>query len=380
MYDPGKLVHDFEHHNVALEAHWNDAYGTIKPYKDEFLRTLINTGEEILNHPAQIDHMRRKLRNQMTEVFTNQKAAGEATKTLFNNMNKDLAKGQRSLMRAELAYAQETLLQAAKNVPNASKLSHLDIKRKIAAEEAAELAEKVAKRQARLTAIEEATEKTMKALKEFNAKEFFKNPGRFLNKQALASGGKGVIKGAMWDGLRAGFHTLGDKVAESYWTTFLEKNVQVNGVIRILKNYNKIWLSMRSDHSKNEKMHASYKMLYEESKMIQQRYQSKMSGDTGLHVLVNKSIEGEGAKAKVIIKTRGMLYGVKGELKGDAGSADLEPDKKLPYYNTFSDAIVQEQIDDIDKVNTWNLDLPAGKSISKLTKSSGNLKLTIEVQ
>jgi hypothetical protein len=220
----------------------------------------------------------------------------------------------------------------------------------------------------------------MKALKNFSAKEFFKNPGRFFNKQTLSTGGRGVLKGAMWDGLRAGFHTLGDKVAESYWTTFLEKNVQVNGVINILKNYNKIWLSMRSDHSKNQKLHASYKMLYEESKMILQRYQSKMSGDTGLHVLKNEVIEKDGGKAKISIKTRGALYGLKAELSGDAGSAELKPEKKLPYYNTFTDAIVQEQLDDINKVMTWDFTLPAGKPLSKLTKSSGDLKLTIDVQ
>ncbi|MCH8208696.1 MAG: hypothetical protein IIA62_06575, partial [Nitrospinae bacterium] len=43
----------------------------------------------------------------------------------------------------------------------------------------------------------------------------------------------------------------------------------------------------------------------------------------------------------------------------------------------FTDAIVQEQIDDINKILTWEYKLPDGKLLSSLTKDKGKLTLRI---
>jgi flagellar biosynthesis chaperone FliJ len=373
LYDSSALIGEYQKHGQSMEAHWNDAYSTHKPYTDEFMRTMINTGEEMLDPGAEF-------RKQLTDIITSQTKAARSSKNLLESLGSGLGLKQRTLVQAEVAYLQETLSQTARNAPNPGALSALDRERKLAREEAERFAKKVAQRQAKLKAIEEATKKTEKALKNFSSKEFFKNPSMFLNKEVMKKVGKGVGRGMVWDGLRASFHTAGDAMAESYWTTFLDKDIQVKGMVSILRNYNKIWLSMSSDQLNFKKMYKFFKMAYEQSKMILQRYQSKMSGVDGMHVIKNESIKNEDGKVTVSIKTRGALYGLKAELSGDAGSADLKPEKKLPYYNTFTDAIVQEQLDDINKVLSWDFTLPSAKPISKLTKSSGNLKLVVDVQ
>lgn len=377
MYDPSKLFGAYQEHGKKLEAHWNDQFGTHKPYTDELMRSMINLGEEILSRGVDAERVRREIRNQMTDMLTNQKASAKAGKGAFESLKKTLHRSQYRLMEAEIAFAQGTVGMAGKNISKSTAMGILDHQRRLAHENVEILARQVAQRRAMAESMEQGAKRTQKILKNFSPREFFKNPGRFISKKAMRKTGVGVARGLAWDALRTGFHAAGDIAAESYWITFLEKEVKVKGYLAVLRQYSLAWLALKSDRVSLTNMRVVYQMFHEESKMILQRYQSKMSGDEGLHVIRAEVIKKDDGKFVVKLKTRGGLYGLKLVLAGARNSVDLQAITKIPTYNTLTDALVQEQIDDINKILTWESKLPDGKLLSSLTKDKGKLTLRI---